>query len=292
MGFFDTIGRGWKMSKLSMAVVKKDPELMVYMFLCGILSLATMVAISVPQILEQSWTQSSDGQMSPAYMVFTFAGYLTISIIVTFWNSAIIANAHIRLTGGDPAFKDGFSIAIKRIHIIVIWGIIAGTVGLLLKMLASAAQNQKGGAAVMTMILQVVGAAIWWMMTFFIIPHMIIEGQSIGESLKSSKKMFFKTWGENVTSGLGIGMITFFFGFVIAIITAVLMVIMGPAWWVALIVGGLAITILIMWSSASEQVAVAALYIYSKSGQMPQLYQEMGMNEFQMGPAARVTNNW
>jgi hypothetical protein len=292
MGFFDTIGRGWKMSKLSMAVVKKDPELMVYMFLCGILSLATMVAISVPQILEQSWTQSSDGQMSPAYMVFTFAGYLTISIIVTFWNSAIIANAHIRLTGGDPAFKDGVSIAMKRIHIIVIWGIIAGTVGILLKMLASSAKDQKGSAAVLAWVLQCIGAAVWWMMTFFIIPHMIIEGKGIGEGLKSSKNMFFKTWGENVTSGLGIGMITFFFGFVIAIITAVLMVIMGPAWWVALIVGGLAITILIMWSSASEQVAVAALYIYSKSGQMPQLYQEMGMNEFQMGPAARVTNNW
>ena len=25
MGFFATIGRGWEMSKLSMAVVKKDP---------------------------------------------------------------------------------------------------------------------------------------------------------------------------------------------------------------------------------------------------------------------------
>jgi len=286
MGFFDTIGRGWKMSKLSMSVVKKDPELMVYMFVCGILSLATMVAISVPQILEQSWTQSSDGKMSPAYMAFTFVGYLTISIIVTFWNSAIIANAHIRLTGGDPAFKDGFSIAMKRIHIIVIWGIIAGTVGLFLKMLASAAKDQKGSAAVLAMVLQFIGAAVWWMMTFFIIPHMIIEGKGIGEGLKSSKKMFFKTWGENVTSGLGIGMITFFFGFVIAIITVGLMVIMGPAWWVAMIVGGLAITILIMWSSAAEQVAVAALYIYSKSGQMPQLYQEMGMNEFQMGTAA------
>ena len=28
MGFFATIGRGWEMSKLSMSVVKKDPELM------------------------------------------------------------------------------------------------------------------------------------------------------------------------------------------------------------------------------------------------------------------------
>ena len=122
MGFFDTISRGWKMSKLSMAVVRKDGELMVYMLLCGVLSIGAMAAMSIPQYLEQSWTQTSDGAMSPAYMAFVFAGYMSISIIVTFWNSAIIANSHIRLTGGDPSFGDGFSAAAKRIHIIIIWG--------------------------------------------------------------------------------------------------------------------------------------------------------------------------
>nr|MCS5537916.1 hypothetical protein [Candidatus Poseidoniaceae archaeon] len=56
-------------------------------------------------------------------------------------------------------------------------------------------------------------------------------------------------------------------------------------WWVGLIVGGIAMAILIMWSSAAEQVAVAALYLYSKTGEMPNLYQEMGMSTYQMGPA-------
>ena len=49
MGFFDTIGRGWKMSKLSMAVVKKDPELMVYVFLSGVMALSAMVAMGLPE---------------------------------------------------------------------------------------------------------------------------------------------------------------------------------------------------------------------------------------------------
>ena len=40
MGFFSTVGRGWEMSKLSMSVVKKDPELLVYMILAGGMSLA------------------------------------------------------------------------------------------------------------------------------------------------------------------------------------------------------------------------------------------------------------
>ena len=281
MGFFDTIGRGWKMSKLSMSVVRKDGELMVYVLLSGILSIGAMVAVGVPQALEQSWTTTPSGEMTPAYMAFVFSGYMMVSIIVTFWNSAIIANAHIRLSGGDPSFGDGFSAAFKRIHIFIIWGIIAGTVGLLLKMLSNAGKNSRsGGGAAFAMIVQIIGAAIWWMLTFFMIPHMVIEGKGVRDSMRSSKEMFFKTWGENISSGLGIGLITFLFGALIVVATIVMVTVLGPMGYIGLIIGGLAIAVLIMWSSAAEQVAVVALYIYSKTGQMPQLYQEMGVKEY------------
>lgn len=269
-----------------MSVVKKDPELMVYVFLMGFLSLGAMIAMAVPELLGQSWTKTEDGKMSPAYMAFVFLGYMGISIIVTFWNSAIVANAHIRLTGGDPKFMDGISAAMKRFHLIVIWGVIAGTVGLLLKMLNAAAKDSKhGGAQAVAMILNIIGAAIWWMMTFFIIPHLIIEGKGVKESLKSSKNMFFKTWGENVTSGIGIGLIASLPVLLIVIVSAGMMATLGELWWIGLIFGGLGIAIVIMWISAAEQVAVAALYLYSKTGEMPKLYQEMGMTTYQMGPA-------
>ncbi len=271
------------MSKLSMSVVKKDPELIVYMFICGFLSLLAMIGMSVPQYLEQSWAIDSQGQMTPMYMGFVFAGYMTISIVVTFWNSAIVANSHIRLSGGDPKFMDGVSAAISKIHIIIIWGIIAGTVGLLLKILNQAAREQKGGAAIFSIILTAIGAAVWWMMTFFMIPHMIIENKGVGESLKSSKQMFHKSWGENITSGLGIGLIGGFFVIMIAIITYVLMIALGPLWFVGLAIGICGIAIAIAWTNAAEQVAVTALYLYSKNGVMPQIYQDLGLNEFQMG---------
>jgi hypothetical protein len=283
MGFFATISRGWKMSKLSMSVVKKDPELIIYMFISGFLSLLAMIAMSMPQYLEQAWTLDSEGQMTPQYMGFIFLGYMTISIVVTFWNSAIVANSHIRLTGGDPKFMDGVSAAMSKLHIIIVWGIIAGTVGLLLKILNQAAREQKGGAAILAMILTAIGAAIWWMMTFFMIPHMIIEGKGLGDSLKSSKKMFFKSWGENITSGLGIGLIGFFFMAVIAIITFALMAVLGPLWYIGLAFGAVAIAIALAWVNAAEQVAVTALYLYSKNGVMPQIYRDLGMDHFHMG---------
>lgn len=285
MGFFATIGRGWKMSKLSMSVVKKDPELMIYMFICGFLSLLAMIGMSLPQYLEQSWTVDAEGQMTGAYMGFVFTGYMVISIVVTFWNSAIVANSHIRLTGGDPKFMDGVSAAMSKIHIIVLWGIIAGTVGLLLKILNQAARGKKGGAAVFAMILTAIGAAVWWMMTFFMIPHMILENQSLGESLQSSKSMFHKSWGENITSGLGINLIGGFFVVLIAILTFVMAVALGPLWYIGVGIGAIGIAIALAWTNAAEQVAVTALYLYSKNGKMPEIYQNLGMNQFHMDPS-------
>ena len=282
MVFFASISRGWKMSKLSMSVVKKDPELMVYMFISGFLSLLAMIGMSVPQYLEQAWAVDAEGQMTPMYMGFVFLGYMTISIVVTFWNSAIVANSHIRLTGGDPKFMDGVSAAMSKLHIIILWGLIAGTVGLLLKILNQAARDQKGGGAILAIILAFIGAAVWWMMTFFMIPHMIIEGKGLGESLESSKKMFRNSWGENITSGLGIGLIGFFFMAVVVLVTIGIMIVLGPLWFVGLAFGVIGIAVTLAWMNAAEQVAVTALYLYSKNGEMPQIYQDLGMKKFDM----------
>ena len=286
MGFFDTISRGWKMSKLSMVVVKHDPELMFYVALSGVFSILVFIGMAIPEILQMSWIYDENGAMTPAYMAFIFCGYMVLSIIVTFWNSAIIANAHIRLSGGDPKFTDGISAAMKRIHIIIIWGIIAGTVGLLLKMLNTAAKNEKNpGLAVLAAILHFIGAAVWWMMSFFIIPHLVIEGQGIGDAMRSSKDMFFKRWGENVTAGLGIGLISGLIGFVIIVFSVGLIVLMPDLWYIGLMIGAAAMTVLICWSSAAGQVAVAALYLYSKNGFMPEIYQNNGMFEFKLPTA-------
>ena len=176
MGFFATIGRGWEMSKLSMAVVRKDPELLVYMIIAGVMSLACLIGMSIPQFLEMSWAVNPDGTFTGAYLGFTFAAYMVLSIVVVFWNCAIIANANIRLTGGDPKFADGVNAALKRLPIIIVWGIIAGTVGLLLKALEGAARSSDNDAArALAMVIHLVGGFAWWVMTFFMIPHMILN---------------------------------------------------------------------------------------------------------------------
>ncbi len=286
MGFFATIGRGWEMSKLSMGVVKKDPELMVYMIFAGVMSLACLITMSIPQLFEMSWAVNPDASFTPAYLVFTFACYMVLSIIVVFWNCAIIANANIRLTGGDPKFADGVNAAIKRLPIIIVWGIIAGTVGLLFKFLEGVARSSDHpAAAAIAGFIHFIGGLAWWLMTFFMIPHLILENKSIGDALKASKTTFFDTWGENIVSGLGIGMIAFLFAIPIVGLTIGLTFVAGP---LGLLVGAVLIGLLIAWTNAAEQVAVAALFRYAKDKKMPQIYQDQGMTVYTFGNAQNV----
>ena len=286
MGFFATIGRGWEMSKLSMAVVKKDPELLVYMIIAGVMSLACLVGMSMPQFLEMEWAVNPDGSFTGAYLGFTFVAYMVLSIIVVFWNCAIIANANIRLTGGDPKFADGVNAALKRLPIIIVWGIIAGTVGLLLKFLEGVARSSDHpAAAALATVIHIIGGLAWWVMTFFMIPHLILENKSIGDALKASKTTFFDTWGENIVSGLGIGAIAFLFGIPIVALTIGMTIVAGP---VGLLLGAVLIGLLIAWANAAEQVAVVALFRYAKDKKMPQIYQDQGMTVYTFGNAQTV----
>lgn len=288
MGFFATIGRGWEMSKLSMSVVRKDPELMVYMIISGLMSLACLVGMSIPQFLEMEWAVNPDGSFTTTYLGFTFVAYMVLSIVVVFWNCAIIANANIRLTGGDPSFADGINAAVKRLPVIILWGIVAGTVGLLLKALEGAARSSDNDVTrALATIVHIIGGLAWWVMTFFMIPHLVLEGKSLGDALKSSKATFFSTWGENITSGLGIGLVAVLIGIPLVVATIGLSLVMGPA---GLLLGAILIGLLIAWANATEQVAVVALYRFAKDGKMPKLYRDQGMNMYTFGQDGQLPN--
>ena len=283
MGFFATISRGWQLSKLSFSVIKADPELLLYTFLSAIMVFATIGAASYPayeadQTEGSHWAMteidSKTGESSEPtkpYMAWIFLTYMVGSIVVVFWNSAIIVSAHERLTGGDPSIMTGIRAAFSRIHIIVLWGIITGTVGLLLRIARDAiSNNQKAHPAVKIfayIILMLVEVA-WWIYTFFIIPMIVLEKKGIREGLRDSRSLFGKTWGENVTSGLGIGLITLF-GIIVSLLISYLVYMISP---IAGIITAVAlIGILILWTNTAEVVVVAALYEYAKTGKMPDL---------------------
>jgi len=286
MGIFDTLSRGWTLSKLSFSVVKADPELLLYTFLSAMMVFVTIAAGAYPgyeaEINEGSHWAMTDPVINPetgeeerqatnSYLAWIFLTYMVGSIIVVFWNSAIIVSAHERLTGGDPTIMTGIKAAFSRIHIIILWGIIAGTVGLLLRIARDAISNNKKAhpaLKILAYIMMWMVEIAWWLYTFFIIPMIVLEKKGIREGLRDSRSLFGKTWGENVTSGLGIGLITLF-GIIVSLLISYLVFMISP---IAGIITAVAlIGILILWTNTAEVVVVAALYEFAKTGKMPDL---------------------
>ena len=65
----------------------------------------------------------------------------------------------------------------------------------------AARSSDNDAMRVLASVIHFLGGLAWWVMTFFMIPYLILEGQSVGDALKSSKKTFFSTWGETSPRG-------------------------------------------------------------------------------------------
>ena len=281
MAFFDTIARGWAISKLSFGVVWRDPELLVYMLFSSIMVGLTVLAGALPGIgyeMEMTlfdWAMTTDPDTGETMATVPYLGWIFITYalgatFVVFWNCAITYSAHMRLTGGDPRFMTGISAAMRHLPTIVAWGIITGIFGILMRLIRDAAANSKNPA------MQVVGAIFafiaetaWWITTFFIIPMIVLEDKGVRDAFNSSKGLFVKTWGENITSGLGVGLIGFLL-VILAVAVGMPLILLG-----LVLPGIVAIVVLmllaILWTNTAEVVVVAALYEFSKTGEMPDL---------------------
>ena len=88
MGFRARIGRGWRVTKLGMRVVRADPELMVYMLFSAILSLIAAIVLMTPTGGLGYFIGGEEGSEGGA-LVGTFLSYMAIAIITVFWLSLI-----------------------------------------------------------------------------------------------------------------------------------------------------------------------------------------------------------
>ena len=146
LGFRARLRRGWNITKLGMHVVRADPELMVYTFLSGLFSIGAAIFLLTATGGIGFFTGGEEGAES-GMLVGMFLTYMVVGMITVFWNAAIIASAYERITtGSNPSFSYGIKEAAKRLPAIIIWGLISGTVGLIVGLLEGMAHDDNGHA--------------------------------------------------------------------------------------------------------------------------------------------------
>ena len=260
------LSRSWQMLKHSASILQQDRELMVFPLLSSIA--AMLVFASFIPLFNQNTAEY--GQQDPINIIALGLLYLTEYFVIFFFNSALIGAAMIRMDGGDPTVRDGLEIAWSKVGQILGYAMIAATVGVLLR-----AIGERFGLFG-RMIIGLLGVT-WTAASFLTVPILISRNIGPIDAVKESASLLKQTWGENIISNAGLGII-FMLVYVLAfIVIGIMLSLVAATGNMPLIIGIVAISIVAvifigLLQAALQGIFSAVLYRFAIDGQ--------GMGEF------------
>ncbi len=243
------IGRSFELVGQSYRILMKDKELMILPLISGVFIVFAIAAMAVGFGLDSSHLP----QRGPALYLPSFLFYVVTYAIGIFFQAAIVAGATERMRGGDPTVGSALAAAARRIGPILMWAVVAATVGMVLR----AIHNRVGfiGKIVATLL----GGA-WSLATFFVVPVLVLEDRSIPESFKRSVSVLRETWGETLVGGTTLGAAAVCAWLTLVAITGLAAMAFGV---VALAVLAVGAVLLMVFFSALQGVFVASLYRFA-----------------------------
>jgi hypothetical protein len=262
--------RGWEMTKMSLRVIRKDKEILLFPVVSGIMTILILASFVGGMFLTAGISGMEDPANNWIFYAFFIVFYFVSFFITIFFNACMIGCATIRMNGGDPTVRDGLRIASQNIKRIVAWALFTATVGLIIR----AIQQRVGFIG--KLIMGGIGIA-WAIVTYFVVPVLIYERLGPWGAVKRSASILKNTWGEALVGNLGMGII-----FALAAIPGVLLMFLGIygviAWGVAIGVALIVIAVIYfvaigVISTAAEAVLVAALYRFATTGKVSEEFQ-------------------
>ncbi len=260
---FRTIGHTFELMKMSWRVLMMDRELIFFPVFSGLALLVLIGAFlaigsttGTLDRLDALQGASSEQETQAVDYALGLSFVFLSSATVIFFNAALIAAALERLRGGDPNITSGLRAASAHLPQILAWALISVVVSLLLRAL----RRYGIGGQIAAMI----GGAVWGLATFFVIPVLVTEGIGPIEAIKRSASLFRQTWGQQVASNFGFGIITIV-AVLIAVLPAALLFAIHPV--LGIVVGVPLVAVAIGTVQALEGIFKAALYDFARGEQ-------------------------
>jgi hypothetical protein len=259
-GDMGRIVSGWRLAKLSFALIAHDKRLLLFPFLSIVATVIAAIVIFAPVF---AWWSASGGDWP--WIVGAIVAAWALNFIGTFFGVAFIAGAQRSIGGQTWTLGDGLNRAWTRVGPILLWSLVSTVVGLLLQAL----ERARGGWVVNIFARWVLGAA-WSLATFFIVPVLALEGVGPVDATRRSIQIVRKRWGEGVVGATAIGGI-----YVIVMFASIALGILGltfisitPVLGVALLVLAIVVFALgIVANVAVSQLFRFVLYEYAVANQ-------------------------
>jgi hypothetical protein len=251
------IARSFELVEQSYRTLMQDKELMVLPLISG-----TIVALVIAGVVFGFGVDTARIERhGPDIYVPLFLTYIASYATSIFFQAAVVAGATERMRGGNPTVGSALAAARRRLGSILMWAVLAATVGIGLRAL----EDRLGFVG---KILARFAGVAWSLATFFVVPVLVLEEEhSIGESFTRSTGLFKRTWGETVTGGVSLGL-----AMLCAWVTLIMIVgLVGYSGSIVLtmIVFAAGAIPLTVFFSALQGVYVASLYRYATEGDVP-----------------------
>lgn len=247
----ERLKRTWSLAQTSWSVLRQDRELLILPIISFIATLIAMASFLVPLVAAGPLTES--GQMGAPEYAILFAMYLVLSFITVYFQTALVCAAHERLSGGDPTLGSALAGANKHLPQILAWSALTATVSMILRVI------EERAGFVGRLIAGLIGFA-WTTATFLVVPTYVVENVGPIAAVKRSGALLKQTWGENLASQVGFGLL----GFVAALpgiaLIALGIAVGGPALVAAIVVGALWLGAVAVTLTAMNAIFQTALF--------------------------------
>jgi len=273
-----TFSDSWRLTKISFGLIFQDSALLVFPLVAGLAAIAVLALFALGTFFLAPLLLIG-GNLSTSYevvgLVLFLVAYFSTTFITVYATAALVGAATLKLEGRQPTASDGWKIARANLSRLLVWSLIAASVGLLIQLLASRVRGAAG------FVIGGIAGATWAIATYFVIPVIIYQKSSPWQSLGQSAKMFLNTFGRTLVTNIVLALLVAA-GIIVAVVLGVLglFLIFGGNTFlgILLIVTALGVGVLFALLGASaEGVLRAALYRYATTGKidpdlMPQKY--------------------
>lgn len=270
-----TLETSWTLVKASARILNEDRALLLFPLLSAVAFLTLFLTVIAPIFVFGS-PEGFFHRWGGFAFVLGFAFYLVQYFVGFYFNAALVGAALIHLDGGRPTLADGLRIASDHVKPLLGYAAIAATVGLFLN--SRGRRGQIGGQFVSG----ILGTA-WNLATFLVVPVLVTRDLGPIEALKESARLLRRTWGEQLSGMVGMGVV-FGVGSMILGVVSVGLVMgaagLGPFGLVPVIVLLLAFWVLFaLAATALQGIYRAAVYRYALTGDAGHGFEEVAMGE-------------
>jgi hypothetical protein len=279
--------RSLALLRTSWSVLRVERQLLLMPVCSAIVSLLAAGVLALAALATLGREAGVDGTTRASANAGTIAialvGYLVLAFVTVYFSAALVAGANARLTGGDPTFSSCIAEANRRLPRILGWSLVVATVSIIIDAIES--RNDMVGS-----IMASVFNAAWSVVTYLAVPIIVLEDLGPIAALKRSGSLLKQTWGENLMTSGGIGLI----GLVAVALPAFVLVVLGVAAGTPIVTVPL-VAIAVIWClvgatvlSALSGIARTALYRYAVDGEVPAAFAGSGLEHaFTTKPARR-----